>query len=59
MARGRLADAEGDPEDAMQLLDQAERRYLPGFFPDVHPIARLLPSCVSGLRLCRLLFGWR
>jgi LuxR family maltose regulon positive regulatory protein len=38
VARGRVADAEGDPEDAIQLLDQAERLYLRGFFPDLRPI---------------------
>ena len=38
MARGLLAQAEGDPEEAVSLLDQAEQLYRPGFFPDVRPI---------------------
>lgn len=28
----------GDPEGATDVLDQAEQRYLRGFFPDVRPI---------------------
>ncbi len=39
MAKGRLVDAEGDPQQAIALLDEAERLYRPGFFPDVRPIA--------------------
>ena len=38
---GRLADADGDPEEAVNLLDQAEQLYRPGFFPDVRPIAAM------------------
>jgi LuxR family maltose regulon positive regulatory protein len=38
VAMGRLVDAEGDPESAIDLLDQAEQLYLRGFFPDVRPI---------------------
>jgi len=39
VAMGRLAEAGGDPEQAITLLDQAERLYRPGFLPDLHPIA--------------------
>ncbi len=41
VARGLLARAEGDPEQAVSLLDQAEQLYRPGFFPDVRPIAAI------------------
>jgi LuxR family maltose regulon positive regulatory protein len=36
---GRLAQAEGEADAAITLLDQAEQLYRPGFFPDVRPIA--------------------
>ena len=39
VAMGRVADAEGDPQEAITLLDQAEQLYRPGFFPDLRPIA--------------------
>ena len=39
VAMGRIADAEGDPREALTLLDKAERLYRPGFFPDLRPIA--------------------
>ena len=38
LAMGRVADAEGDPLEAITLLDQAQQLYLPGLFPDVRPI---------------------
>jgi LuxR family transcriptional regulator, maltose regulon positive regulatory protein len=38
VAMGRVAVAEGHPEQAISLLDQAEGLYQPGFFPDVRPI---------------------
>ncbi len=41
VARGRLAHAGGNPGRALELLEQAERVYRPGFFPDVHPIAAM------------------
>jgi LuxR family transcriptional regulator, maltose regulon positive regulatory protein len=41
VARGRVADAEGDPQEAITLLDQAEQLHRPGFFPDVRPIAAM------------------
>ncbi len=41
VAMGLLARADGDPEAAIDLLDQAEQLYRPGFFPDVRPIAAI------------------
>ncbi len=41
VAMGRVAGAEGDPEQALDFLDQAEKVYLRGFFPDVRPIAAM------------------
>ncbi len=41
VAMGRVADAEGDAQEAISLLDQAEQLYRPGFFPDVRPIAAM------------------
>ena len=39
VAMGRIDDAEGDPQEAITLLDKAEQLYRPGFFPDLRPIA--------------------
>ncbi len=41
VAMARVADAVGDPQEAITLLDQAEQLYRPGFFPDVRPIAAM------------------
>ncbi len=41
VAMGRVAQADGDPQRALELLDQAEHLYRPGFFPDVRPIAAM------------------
>jgi LuxR family transcriptional regulator, maltose regulon positive regulatory protein len=41
VAMGRVADAGGDPQEAITLLDNAEQLYQPGFFPDVRPIAAM------------------
>jgi LuxR family maltose regulon positive regulatory protein len=41
LVMARIREAEGDLEDAVDLLDQAERRYRRGFFPEVRPIAAM------------------
>jgi LuxR family maltose regulon positive regulatory protein len=41
VAMGRIADAEGNPQEAITLLDTAEQLYRPGFFPDLRPIAAM------------------
>ena len=41
VAMGLLADAEGDSDEAVRLLDRAAELYRPGFFPDVRPIAAI------------------
>jgi LuxR family maltose regulon positive regulatory protein len=41
VAMARVADADGDPQQAIRLLDQAERLYRPGYFPDVRPITAM------------------
>jgi LuxR family maltose regulon positive regulatory protein len=41
VAMGLTAQAEGDPEGAISLLDQADQLYRRGFFPDVRPIAAM------------------
>jgi LuxR family maltose regulon positive regulatory protein len=41
VAMARMRDAEGDPDGALQLLHEAERRYTSDFHPDVRPIAAM------------------
>src|SRR6266545_633625 len=41
VAMGRIRQAEGDLAGAIELLDEAERRYVSDFFPDVRPIPAL------------------
>jgi LuxR family maltose regulon positive regulatory protein len=40
-ALAQLAAARGDVEAALRLLDEAEKLYRPGFYPDVRPIAAM------------------
>ncbi|WP_251043186.1 LuxR C-terminal-related transcriptional regulator [Arthrobacter sp. ISL-69] len=41
VAAALVAQDEGNPERAVDLLNQAEQLYRPGFFPDVRPIAAI------------------
>lgn len=41
VAQARLQAAQGDPDTALALLDEAERRYTGDFSPNVRPIAAL------------------
>ena len=41
LAMARVRQAQGDPEGAIDFLDEAERRYRRGFYPDVRPIAAM------------------
>jgi LuxR family maltose regulon positive regulatory protein len=41
VAMARIREAEGDPDGALELLDEAERRYVSDFYPNVRPIAAL------------------
>jgi LuxR family maltose regulon positive regulatory protein len=44
VARALTAWADGHPDDAVALLDQAEQLYNRGFFPEVRPIAAMRAS---------------
>ena len=41
VAMARIREAQGDLDGALDLLDEAERRYASDFFPDVRPVAAL------------------
>jgi LuxR family transcriptional regulator, maltose regulon positive regulatory protein len=41
IAMARIRQAEGDSEGALVLLDEAERRYVSEYYPDVRPVAAL------------------
>ncbi len=41
VATARVRAAEGDPEGALELIDEAERFYVSDFFPDVRPVAAM------------------
>ena len=41
VAMARVADAEGNPDEALTLLDEAAQLFQPGFFPDTRPIAAM------------------
>jgi LuxR family transcriptional regulator, maltose regulon positive regulatory protein len=41
VAMARILEAQGDPDGALDLLDEAERLYVSDFFPNVRPVAAL------------------
>jgi LuxR family maltose regulon positive regulatory protein len=41
VAMARIREAQGDLDGALDLLDEAERRYVADFFPNVRPVAAL------------------
>ncbi len=41
VALARIREAEGDLDGAIELLDEAERRYASDFYPNIHPVAAL------------------
>jgi LuxR family transcriptional regulator, maltose regulon positive regulatory protein len=41
LAQARLAEADGEPDRALALLDEAERRSYPSPLPDLQPVAAL------------------
>ena len=41
VARARLKEAQGDPDGALDLLDEAERVYTGGVVPDLRPVAAM------------------
>jgi LuxR family maltose regulon positive regulatory protein len=48
VAMARIRAAEGDPDAALRLLDEAERLYVGDFSPDVRPVAALRARvCIS------------
>ena len=49
VASALLADAEGDPRQAIAFLDEAERFHRPGFVPEVRPIAAMRARIWVGL----------
>ena len=58
VASGLLADAAGDPRQAIAFLDEAERLYKPGFVPEVRPIPAIRARIWIGLGELSRAAGW-
>ncbi len=54
----RLQYLSGDPGRALELLEEAERRYLRGFFPDVRPIPAMKARIWIGQGALREASDW-
>jgi len=54
----RLEHLSGDPGRAIGLLEEAERRYLRGFFPDVWPISAMKARILIGQGALREAADW-
>jgi LuxR family maltose regulon positive regulatory protein len=58
VATARLRQAEGGAEEALALLDEAERLYVSDFFPDVRPVAALRSRMWIAMGRLREARGW-
>jgi len=50
VAMARIREAEGDPGDALELLDEADRVYVRDFYPSLRPIAAVKARVWVGQR---------
>jgi LuxR family maltose regulon positive regulatory protein len=58
VAMARLRQAEGEPEEALALLEEAERVYFSDFFPEVRPLAALQARMWIATGQLREARGW-
>jgi LuxR family maltose regulon positive regulatory protein len=58
VASARVRAAEGDPEGAQELIDEAERFYVSDFFPNVRPVAALRARLWIANAQLRDALGW-
>ena len=58
VAMARLRQAEGEPEEALALLEEAKRVYVSDFFPDVRPLAALRARTWIAMGHPREARGW-
>jgi LuxR family maltose regulon positive regulatory protein len=58
VAMARVQEALGDPDGALDLLDEAERTYVPYFSPNVRPVAALKARIWVGHGRMREALGW-
>ncbi|MCQ6272331.1 LuxR C-terminal-related transcriptional regulator [Pseudarthrobacter sp. R1] len=58
VVKARLEYLRGDPDRAIGLLEEAERRYLRGFFPEVRPILAIKARIWIGKGALREAWDW-
>jgi len=58
VATARVRAVEGDLDDALELVDEAERFYVSDFFPNVRPVAALKARLWIANSQLRDAFGW-